>query len=61
MILIDTNIIIEFYKNNALVIEELRTIGINNLAISVITQAELYYGAFNKSELLKIKKTSCFN
>nr|WP_242411866.1 type II toxin-antitoxin system VapC family toxin [Cyanobacterium sp. IPPAS B-1200] len=56
MILIDTNIIIEFYKNNALVIEELRTIGINNLAISVITQAELYYGAFNKSELLKIKK-----
>jgi len=56
MILIDTNIIIEFYKNNALVIEELRTIRINNLAISVITQAELYYGAFNKSELLKIKK-----
>jgi predicted nucleic acid-binding protein len=56
MILSDTNIIIEFYKNNPAVIEELRIIGINNLAISVITQAELYLGAFNKSELLKIKK-----
>lgn len=56
MILSDTNIIIEFYKNNSNVVKELRIIGVNNLAISVITQAELYFGAFNKSELFKIKK-----
>jgi tRNA(fMet)-specific endonuclease VapC len=56
MTLCDTNIIIEFYKNNGKVVNELRHIGINQLAISVITQAELYYGAINKLELRKIRK-----
>ncbi|BAZ18038.1 hypothetical protein NIES4071_99200 [Calothrix sp. NIES-4071] len=56
MILCDTNILIEFYKNNSRVIYELRRIGLNQLAVSVITQAELYYGAINKVELNKIKK-----
>ncbi|HEY9702449.1 MAG TPA: type II toxin-antitoxin system VapC family toxin [Allocoleopsis sp.] len=56
MILCDTNILIEFYKNNPQIINELRSIGINQLAISTITQAELYYGAINKIELQKIKK-----
>lgn len=56
MILCDTNILIEFYKNNLKVIHELRRIGLNQLAISTITQAELYYGAINKIELKKIKK-----
>jgi tRNA(fMet)-specific endonuclease VapC len=56
MILCDTNILIEFYKNNPTIVHELRVIGINRLAISVITQAELYYGAINKTELLKIQK-----
>ncbi len=56
MILCDTNILVEFYKNNARVIHELRSIGFNQLAISTITQAELYYGAINKIELNKIKK-----
>ncbi|MGK7933681.1 MAG: type II toxin-antitoxin system VapC family toxin [Microcystaceae cyanobacterium] len=56
MILCDTNILIEFYKNNSQVCSELRQIGLNRLAISVITQAELYYGAFNKNELNTIKK-----
>jgi tRNA(fMet)-specific endonuclease VapC len=55
MILCDTNIIIEFYKNNSQVISELRFQGINQLAISSITQAELYYGAINNLELKKIK------
>lgn len=45
MILCDTNILIEFYKGNAQVVEELRTIGAEQIAISVITQAELYFGA----------------
>ena len=56
MILCDTNVLIEFLKNNPLVTAELQTIGQNNLAISVITQAELYFGAFNKAELAKIKR-----
>ena len=56
MILCDTNIIIEFYKNNQTIVNELKIIGVDQLAISVITQAELYYGALNKAELLKIQK-----
>ncbi len=56
MVLCDTNILIEFYKNNPTIVNELRLIGIDRLAISVITQAELYYGAINKAELLKIQK-----
>ncbi len=56
MILCDTNILIEFYKNNPHVIHKLRQVGLNQLTISVITQAELYYGAFNKAELNSIKK-----
>ncbi|TRT70786.1 MAG: hypothetical protein EWV68_06090 [Microcystis sp. M_QC_C_20170808_M9Col] len=38
MILCDTNILIEFYKNNHRIIEELRHIGLNQLAISSITR-----------------------
>ncbi|MBS3026083.1 MAG: type II toxin-antitoxin system VapC family toxin [Dolichospermum sp. DET50] len=56
MILCDTNILIEFYKNNFQIISELRFVGLNQLAISTITQAELYYGAINNVELKKIKK-----
>ena len=55
MILCDTNILIEFYKNTSNVTQELRHIGPNQLAISVVTQAELYFGALNKGELQKIK------
>jgi len=56
IILCDTNILIEFYKNNPQVVEELRRIGQNRLAVSPITQAELYFGALNKAELRKIKQ-----
>ena len=56
MILCDTDILIELYKNNPVIISELRKIGSKQIAISSITQAELYYGALNKQELLKIKK-----
>lgn len=48
MILCDTNILIEFYKNNREVDSVLRSVGYTNLSISVITQAELYFGALNK-------------
>ncbi len=56
MILCDTNILIEFYKNNERIVLELRQIGLNRLGISHITQAELYFGALDKPELKKIKK-----
>ncbi|MEZ4663535.1 MAG: type II toxin-antitoxin system VapC family toxin [Caldilineaceae bacterium] len=55
MILCDTNILIEFYKNNHSIIQHLREIGPENIVISAITQAELYYGALNKRELQRIK------
>jgi len=56
MILCDTDILIEFYKNNPQIFQELRYIKPQNLAISVITQAELYFGAIDKVELKKIKR-----
>lgn len=56
MILCDTNILIEFYKSNARIVQELRQIGPDQLAVSSITQAELYLGALNKPELKKIQQ-----
>ena len=56
MVLCDTNILIEFYKHNLAVVEELRHIKLPNIAISTITQAELYVGAINRKELATIKK-----
>lgn len=56
VIVCDTNILIEFYKKTPNVIQELRAIGYTNLAISAITQAELYFGALDKTELHRIKK-----
>lgn len=56
IVLCDTNIIIELYKNNKSVISELKKIGHNNIAISVITAGELIYGAINKQELSSIQK-----
>ena len=56
MILCDTNILIEFYKNNSQVTQSLQEIGVSQLGLRAITQAELYYGALNKTELQQIKK-----
>ena len=56
MILCDTNVLIEFYKDNEDVSVALRAIGLSNLAASVITIGELYFGARDRRELLKIKK-----
>ncbi|OQY33835.1 MAG: pilus assembly protein [Anaerolineaceae bacterium 4572_5.1] len=56
MIVCDTNILIEFYKNNSQILQTLHKIGQEHLAISIITQAELYFGALNNAELLKIKR-----
>ena len=56
MIICDTNILIEFYKNNIQIVGELRNIGAHNLAVSVVSVAELYFGALNKAELGTLKK-----
>lgn len=51
MSLCDTNILVEFYKENPKVISNLRSIGESNIAISIVTSGELLFGAFNKREL----------
>ncbi len=56
IILCDTNILIEFYKNNQNIIAELEKIGSTNIALSVITAGELLFGALNKKETQIIKK-----
>lgn len=56
MILCDTNILIEFYKGNSAVIDEPQKIGLDNLAISVVTAGGLFHGAMDKRELGKIQK-----
>ncbi|MGZ8908050.1 MAG: PIN domain-containing protein [Methylobacter sp.] len=56
MILCDTNILIEFYKGNPTVIQTVQHIGSANIAVSVITKAELFYGARDKQELIKIER-----
>ena len=55
MILCDTDIFIEAFKNNTLATDSLRRIGFQNIALSAITLMELYFGALNKRELAKIK------
>lgn len=55
MILCDTNILIEFYKDNAEVKAIIKSIGVSNLAVSVVTVGELYFGARDKRELGKIQ------
>ncbi|TRX60049.1 type II toxin-antitoxin system VapC family toxin [Fulvivirga sp. M361] len=56
LILCDTNIIIEFYKENPVILNILQTIGQSNIALSIITMGELLYGALNKNELKLIRR-----
>ena len=56
MILCDTNVIIEALKGDDKTIKIIERIGLENIAISSVTVMELYFGAFNKRELNKIKK-----
>ena len=55
MILCDTNIFIEAFKNNPSATETLKGIGFQNISLSAVTLMELYFGALNKRELAKIK------
>ncbi len=53
-IVLDTNILIEILKNNKQTIKEVEEYDIHH--ISVITAMELFYGAFNKTELQKLER-----
>ena len=55
MVLCDTDIFIEAFKNSTLATDLLGRIGFDNIALSAITLMELYFGALNKRELFKIK------
>ncbi|MCG8310708.1 MAG: type II toxin-antitoxin system VapC family toxin [Cytophagales bacterium] len=56
LVLCDTNIIIEFYKGNPVIVDSLKSIGQQAIAVSIVTSGELIYGALNKKELSRIKK-----
>ena len=56
IVLCDTNIIIDLFKNEHRISNEIKKIGESSIYISSITAAELYFGALNKKELNKIKK-----
>jgi hypothetical protein len=60
MILCDTNIFIEAFKNNPSATETLKGIGFQNISLSAVTLMELYFGALNKRELAKIKRCHRF-
>ena len=56
MVLCDTNIFIELFWNNPVIINEIELIGSENICTSVVCVAELYYGALHKKELMEIQK-----
>lgn len=56
IVLCDTDVIIEFYRNNSGIVSKLKKIGQQNIAVSTITAGELIYGALNKKELRQIMK-----
>ncbi|MGI0491476.1 type II toxin-antitoxin system VapC family toxin [Alkalinema pantanalense CENA528] len=51
MYLLDTDICIYWLKGRPEVREQIMTVGLANLAISSITVAELYYGAYNSNRI----------
>jgi tRNA(fMet)-specific endonuclease VapC len=55
MILCDTNIFIEIYRGNNSIVEIVKNIGQQNIAISDVTCAELLFGARNKMEIKAIR------
>ncbi len=56
MILLDTNIVIELLKGNDEIFSEIKKIGVDNLVLSKITILEMYVGALDKNDLIKIQK-----
>lgn len=57
MVLLDTNILIEYYKGNRTIKQKLDDIDLNSLGVSAISSMELFYGARNKTELNRLKES----
>jgi len=57
MIICDTNIFIEIFRQNFFIRSELEKIGYDNIAISDVVKAELFFGAKDKIDLQNIKKS----
>ncbi|MFN0202936.1 MAG: type II toxin-antitoxin system VapC family toxin [Bacteroidia bacterium] len=56
LVLCDTNILIRILRDkNEKVMKQIEMIGEENIALSVISLCELYYGALNKRELKQMK------
>ena len=56
MIICDTNIFIEIFRKNFYIRSELEKIGYENIVVSDVVKAELYFGSRDKLELQIIKK-----
>lgn len=56
LVLCDTNVIIDFYKEDAVILKDLKAIGQDDIAVSIITAGELLYGALNKKEYKQIRQ-----
>ena len=54
MILVDTNIFIEYYKNNPVICRQIEQINPEEIRVNDVVCAELYFGARNKQELINI-------
>ena len=55
MIICDSNIFIEIFRKNFFIRSELEKIGHENVIVSDVIKAELFFGAKNKQELQSIK------
>ncbi|KAA8482421.1 hypothetical protein BDE36_3477 [Arcticibacter tournemirensis] len=56
MVLCDTNILIHSFNGRDDTVSRLRQIGLDQIALSVITVMELYQGMGNKTELARMKR-----
>lgn len=56
MTIVDTNILIELFKGNDVVLPKLVEVSPDTIALSAVTAMELYCGALNKLELQRIRK-----
>ena len=56
MILCDSHIFIEIYRNNQTIIDAVKEIGQQNIAVSDVTRAELFFGAKIKKSWRQFKR-----
>ena len=57
MVIVDTDVMVEFFRGSAETGKVLKAIKPENLAISAITRMELFVGALNNTELRRIEKS----